>query len=205
MDYDPGKRPWYRISKIESDKLTISSTYLDAFGAGKVVSLSRPVFQHKPVTCMPIKKMYSSLSNSDAPTVTAGPGCPCTTSSQCAGFCYKGSCSAEEIEGVVSSDLTYASFESMILNQFQNSSDPRACGKTYNGRETKCYIVNGQAELVYDSSFSKVSLGNTREYQSVGLGHKEPAVMRDLVYKYKFFSRSVTMNLKGYRKIKRGP
>lgn len=62
--------------------------------------------------------------------------------------------------------------------------------------ETRCYIVDSSAHLVFAESFQTVDQMNTKKYQSVGLGHYEGAVMRDLVAK-NFFVEKSFVNFQG--------
>jgi len=128
-----------------------------------------------------------------------GAGCPCTTSAICAGICYNGTCSSDQVEGVAGADLRYSAFNAKVLAV--SASDSQGCGKSYslNGKTvmTKCYMVNNHAQIVFDEGFMDVSLGNTREYDHVFLGYKEGAVMKDLITKG-FFIRHETKDFQGH-------
>jgi hypothetical protein len=198
-EYDHSARPWYRKPKVHPHVLTVTSTYLDAFGSGKLVSLARPVFKRQPTTCQGVGVLPISEDDSTPHGQLLGPGCLCNVSSQCAALCYKGRCSSEEYEGVTSVDINYAAFETSVIAA--SSGHTRSCGKKYKvqgqDRETRCYIVDSHAQLAYSSDFSDFSDGNTREFEGVGLGYKEGQVMRDLVYRHKFFKRRDTVDFQG--------
>jgi len=182
--YDPTRRPWYRKAAVHPGETTVSSVYLDAFGAGKVVTMATPVFQKKPATCQGSSKGAAK-----------GPGCNCTTSTECFGSCYGGTCSNERIEGVLGVDILYDLMHAQTLSS--TSGHGKSCGKQYDGKETLCYVFDSFAHLIFGKSIKDVSIGDTKEYQSVSLGWKEPAVMNDLVYHHKLFDRIETKSYEG--------
>ena len=184
LAYDPTRRPWYRKSAIHPSEITLSSVYLDAFGAGKVVTMATPAFQKKPPTCQPSTR-----------GAIKGPGCTCATSNVCWGRCYGGTCSAERIEGVLGSDIMYSLLDTQV--GLSTAGHPKSCGAIYNGKTTLCYMFDRFAHLIYGPDLKAASNGDTKAYQAVGLGTKEPEVMRHLVYTHKFFTRIETISHEG--------
>jgi len=192
INYDPLRRVWYRKALVNPHSLTVSPVYLDAFGSGKVVSLSKPVYQQKPTACQAVdtQTLQYTLAQQQGITLN-GPGCACASSSHCEGTCYDGTCSNANVEGVASTDLTYSTLNSQVLARA--STGTVGCGQG----NTKCYIVDDHSHIVFDSSMESVEVGNTREYDHVGLGYKEGGVMRHLTYTHKFYSRTDTTDYQG--------
>lgn len=62
---------------------------------------------------------------------------------------------------------------------------------------TVCYLVDGHADLIFAAHIPFTSDSNTREYEHTSLGHKEGAVMRELVYTHKLFKRKEQVNYNG--------
>lgn len=182
--YDPTRRPWYRKAVNNHGEISVSSVYLDAFGAGKVVTMALPAFQKKPATCQASSKGAAK-----------GPGCSCITSDECSGRCYGGSCSNEMIEGVLGVDILYDQIHAQTLTS--TAGHAKSCGEQYDGKETLCYVFDSFAHLVFGKSLKDADVGDTKQYQSVGLGWKEPAIMNDLVYHHKIFDRIETVSFEG--------
>jgi hypothetical protein len=174
---------------------------MDAMGTGKMVSLARAIYQKPPAT------PADCTMTEEKP-----PGCPCTVDHDCkVGRCYTSNsntiCSADALQGVVSTDIAYGDWDTRVQaawNGISTQAD-RRCGQTYvvntasgeKSYQTKCYIVDDSAHLSWASSFAAVPDGNTKDYQSVGLGRFEGGVMLDLVQRWKFFNRETFVNYQG--------
>jgi len=209
IGYDPTKRGWYRKAKSDAKSsphysgggAILTSVYQDAFGTGKLVSLSRAIYQKPPTTPADCTM-----------TIEKPPGCPCSVDHDCkVGRCYTSNsntvCSSETLQGVVSADIAYSDFNTKVQatwNSVATQAD-RRCGQSYivatasgeeKNYETKCYVVDDSAHLSYAPSFDTVTDGNYRDYQSVGLGRFEGGVMLDLVKKG-FFTRQQFTNYQG--------
>ena len=122
IEYDPTKRGWYRKAKADAKSsphysgggAILTSVYQDAFGTGKLVSLSRAIYQ-KPPTAPADCTM----------TIEKPPGCPCTVDHDCkVGRCYTSSgnmvCSSDTLQGVVSADIAYSDFNTKVQNTWNS-------------------------------------------------------------------------------------
>ncbi|XP_069125986.1 LOW QUALITY PROTEIN: voltage-dependent calcium channel subunit alpha-2/delta-2-like [Argopecten irradians] len=209
--YDPTKRPWYKRTSSAPWKTSISTPYMDAAGVGKINTISQAVFEGMtPRTqkeCLNISK--------------TGPwpgGCKCNVNENCISReCYismargpnrdKRRCATERVEGVTGLDILYDDFHQKAMGSMQASDFRRSCGQNYTcpdnepGCLTRCYLFDSDAFLVMDPEFMVASDLEENKYVRVQLGTKEGEVMKDLIYRHKFFIRNEGTDFQGSCRI----
>ncbi|ELU06451.1 hypothetical protein CAPTEDRAFT_215114 [Capitella teleta] len=203
--YDPSKRSWFLTSASSPLKTTISTAYMDAAGVGKIITISQALFEgmipRKPNQCAHLTPPFPS-------------GCPCRGSSDCiSGYCYvsvapgankeKTRCATERIEAVTSLDILYDRFHMITMRTMEASDLQKSCGSKYNcpdgeyGCQTRCYLFDGSANLITDPDFITANPLDDRKYKGVTMGKKEGEVMKDLIYKHRFFRRTESVDFQG--------
>ncbi|XP_064627789.1 voltage-dependent calcium channel subunit alpha-2/delta-2-like [Lineus longissimus] len=175
--YDTVSRPWYNSALINRGKVAISKVYLDASKIGKVVTFSKNV--HK-----------GPDKNPDPATCAAmpfGDGCRCTANNNCKSqFCFEKICASDMVQGVMGLDLFYDSFYDKVTRHLVDAHNRSVCKSVYSCRyghtcKTKCYVVNGAANLVLDSAFLNVADTDRRLYEDVALSSRHGFVFHMLL------------------------
>ena len=129
--YNPVSRSWYRRSLNAHIKTTLSSPYLDAAGAGKIITISQAVFEGMQNTS---KEVCSKIELGKKPS-----GCHCQRGEDCqSGVCYvskaKGEdvhlprCATNRLIGVTGTDLGYNDFQTKIMQKMKSSNELKSCG-----------------------------------------------------------------------------
>ena len=180
-EYDATRRPWYYRAQHHPGAVSLSTPYLDAGGAGRVTTLSMPIFFGKP--------------SSPAASCTSGPrgaACACSSNTQCtSGYCYDGTCSHAVLAGVVATDFKYPFFQKRALDAISGAiaNKARACDTVYGcptgssavSCRTACYVVDDSALVTVASAFGRAPETDTYTYADVGLGRMHGAVAAALV------------------------
>ncbi|XP_038057398.1 voltage-dependent calcium channel subunit alpha-2/delta-3-like [Patiria miniata] len=202
--YDPTKRPWYHRVITNSDKTSISTAYMDSAGVGKIISVSQAVFEGMPT----IDEEQCDLVDGKKPG-----GCKCSTDADCVSArCYKSKavnltdttrCASVKVEAVTSLDILYNDFHLNVFEIMRDIDMPLSCQFTYPcpdgepGCSTRCYLFDNSANIVIDPQFISISDLDTAKYNRVSLGKKEGEIMRELIYKHRFFFRKETIDFQG--------
>ncbi|CAH1252963.1 CACNA2D2 [Branchiostoma lanceolatum] len=206
--YDPTGRPWYHRAITNPQKITISNAYLDAAGVGKVVTLSRAIFEGMPIPDQ------EECENATAMDKKLPGGCHCERNGEClSDYCYISEspgtnkhlprCASDKVQAVGGLDILYNDFHEHIYGMMQSSDFKKSCGQNYTcpngepGCQTRCYLFDNFANLVTDQDFLSLSNLDEREYHRVSLGRKEGEVMMELIYKHKFFERKEQIDFQG--------
>ncbi|XP_071807181.1 voltage-dependent calcium channel subunit alpha-2/delta-3-like [Asterias amurensis] len=202
--YDPTKRPWYHRVIVNSDKTSISTAYMDSAGVGKIISVSQAVFEGMPI----IADEECDKIEGQKPG-----GCQCSTDDDCVSVrCYRSQrpglsdftrCASVKVEAVTSLDILYEDFHKNVFKIMQDRDMPLSCLDEYpcpdgeSGCMTRCYLFDNAANIVIDPEFINVSDLDTAKYNRVSLGKKEGEIMRELIYKHRFFIRKETIDFQG--------
>ena len=203
-EYVANLRPWYHRAITNEGANVVSAPYLDAFGAGKIVTVAKTFAQpgpQTPGTC------------SGAPSNE--PGCPCATTADCADTdCVQGRCMSPFVQGVLAVDFKYTHFADLMHAAMQDTltgiDASRTCDATYtcsawdaasaSNQNTdctvKCYLIDNNAHLVMDDAFTNAPAGDTYAYSDVPLSRREGSLMQRLVLDG-VFERQSTTNFQG--------
>ena len=65
----------------------------------------------------------------------------------------------------------------------------------------RCYLFDNGAKMVMDPDFVLASPLDSSKYANVQLGTKEGEVMKDLIYKHRFFIRTESIDFQGSCRI----
>ncbi|XP_063400495.1 voltage-dependent calcium channel subunit alpha-2/delta-2-like [Mytilus trossulus] len=209
--YDPTQRPWYKRTSSAPWKTSISTPYMDAAGVGKINTISQAVFEGMPVIS------NDECTNASQNGVPLPGGCRCDLDTDCSSRkCYLSKatkladhrrCATVRVEGVTGLDILYDDFHNKIMESMQASNFNKSCGQIYDcpdkepGCTTRCYLFDSKANLVVDPDFITASNLDKSKYAGVQLGKKEGEVMKDLIYKHKFFIRKETLEFQGTCRI----
>lgn len=116
-------------------KTTLSSPYLDAAGAGKIITISQAVFEG-------MQNVTREFCEKLPPGKKKPSGCHCTLGTECeSGVCYVSKapgvdvnlprCATNRLIAVTGTDLGYNDFQTKIMNKMKSSDDIKSCGNTY--------------------------------------------------------------------------
>lgn len=123
--YNPVSRSWYKRSLNAQTKTTLSSPYLDAAGAGKIITISQAVFEGMQNVTREYceQQIYAKISSQSSKARKLPGGCQCMRSEDCeSGVCYvskaKGlgdtnlpRCATNRLIAVTGTDLGYNDFQ----------------------------------------------------------------------------------------------
>jgi len=195
-EYDPTVRPWYHKGAVARGVPTVSTPYLDAFGAGKVVTLTQAIFEGTdPATTA------GCVGGTAAAAAAAGCACavglktgaaatgdvPAATCSSA--YCFEGRCAHERVEGVLGLDFTYKTFENRVFSHTWAAKDAtsgRSCNSTYacsrDGVKgtclTECYVLDENAHLVVHHKLGEAPAAAEVDYHDLSLGEFEGELVR---------------------------
>ncbi|XP_033124937.1 voltage-dependent calcium channel subunit alpha-2/delta-1-like [Anneissia japonica] len=205
--YDPTKRPWYHRVIVSPHKTSISTAYMDAAGAGKIISISQAIFEGMQT------RNKSECEGNEGGLIIGG--CVCTHDSDCASSrCYvsdapsytdrsRPRCAMERVEAVTSLDILYNDFHNAVYERMEATDNKHSCDQEYlcpdgePGCQTRCYLFDKNANIVIDYDFLKATALDERKYKRVSLGKKEGEVMHELIYKHQFFVRKEQIDFQG--------
>ena len=66
-----------------------------------------------------------------------------------------------------------------------------------NPTKHRCYLFDDSAKLITDPDFLTADSLDESKYKSLSVGQKEGEVMKDLIYKHKFFGRTEAIDFQG--------
>lgn len=207
--YNPVDRSWYKRALNSHLKTTLSSPYLDAAGAGKIITISQAVFEGM----QNVTKKFCSSNNKSKKLVS---GCHCANGNECeSGYCYVSKAPGEDIHlprcsnprliAVTGTDLGYNDFHTKIMEKMKATNElvDRSCSKKYkcpdnlHECETRCYLFDSNAILIVAPEFIKEKDLEEKKYSQVNLGMVEGEIMKDLIYKHQFLVRSENIDFSG--------
>lgn len=233
--YDPSRRPWYFRGFNGGSNLALSTPYVDAAGAGKVITFSRAILEgtkgftlfntFNDSNTQAVKNIMAGVV---AQTINFCQGdnngktrsqCYCFDASTCqSGFCVNNICTNRKVEGVVGMDLQYDTFHQRVSTQLDaactaagSTRCPHQCGSTYTCAigsgtcTTKCYIIDETAQVVYSPTFFGIPSTNDDDYQQIPLSFLEGSVMRDLFINKLAFTRSEVQDYQAVCSFERMP
>lgn len=203
--YNPVSRSWYKRALNSQTKTTLSSPYLDAAGAGKIITISQAVFEG-----------MQNISKETCDNIfhKKPGGCHCNRGEDCeSGVCYvskaKGTdinlprCATNRLIGVTGTDLGYNDFQTKIMSKMKSSDNLKSCGNKYkcpNGLdicETRCYLFDTNAILIMAPEFINEKDLEEKKYSQVNLGMLEGEIMKDLIYRHRFLKRLENIDFSG--------
>jgi voltage-dependent calcium channel alpha-2/delta-3 len=207
--YNPVSRSWYKRALHAWTKTTLSAPYLDAAGAGKIITVSQAVFEGM----LNVSKEYCENQRQNK-TNKIPDGCHCSADDECAsGVCYvskaKGfdinlpRCATNRLIAVTGTDLGYNDFHRNIVNKMKSSDGMKSCGFKYkcpdeiHECETRCYLFDNYANVIIAPEFINEKDLEEKKYSQVNLGIVEGEIMKELIYKHKFFKRSENIDFSG--------
>eukprot|EP00761_Pharyngomonas_kirbyi_P007059 gb/GECH01007068.1/.p1 GENE.gb/GECH01007068.1/~~gb/GECH01007068.1/.p1 ORF type:complete len:1244 (+),score=261.99 gb/GECH01007068.1/:1-3732(+) len=179
--FEPAERVWYERSLANKDKFTISTPYLDANGAGIIITASRAI---------------PELSHHDpGPGCSGEPGCPCEEGSECnSGVCHplNNTCSNGNVQSVVGVDFKYNQFDKEFYKL-------TGCGDIQNVR---CYLMDQHGLLAWAPQFRDVPYpppfdqpSRFYSFKNTFIGRREPGLARDLLMNKQFLERVTRVEL----------
>jgi voltage-dependent calcium channel alpha-2/delta-3 len=187
--YNPVSRSWYKRALNAPTKTALSSPYLDAAGAGKIITISQAVFEGMQNMT---REKCGEYSGKLLPS-----GCLCTKGEDCESqVCYVSKargddrnlprCATNRLIGVTGTDLGYNDFQMKIMKKMQSSDDEgkKSCGKEYKCPDgvhicqTRCYLFDTQAILIMSPEFSNEKDLEEKKYSAVNLGIVEGEIMK---------------------------
>ena len=141
-------------------------------------------------------------------------GCHCNNGDECAsGVCYVSKalgfdinlprCATNRLIAVTGTDLGYNDFHRNIVNKMKASDGIKSCGFKYKCPnqiqecETRCYLFDTNANVIVAPEFINEKDLEEKKYSQVNLGIVEGEIMKDLIYKHKFFKRSENIDFSG--------
>ena len=203
--YNPVSRSWYRRALNAQTKTTLSSPYLDAAGAGKIITVSQAVFEGM----QNVTRQYCEQIKGKLPG-----GCHCMRGEDCeSGVCYvskaKGvdinlpRCATNRLIAVTGTDLGYNDFQKKIMEKMKASDNVKSCGNKYlcpdgiHQCETRCYLFDTNAILIVAPEFTNEKDLEEKKYSQVNLGIVEGEIMKDLIYKHQLLIRSENIDFSG--------
>ncbi len=200
-------RSWYKRALNAQIKTTLSSPYLDAAGAGKIISVSQAVFEGmQNVT----RQYCETITSNKKPG-----GCHCMRGEDCeSGVCYVSKapgpdihlprCATNRLIAVTGTDLGYNDFQAKIMEKMISSDqDKKSCSRKYKCPdgihicETRCYLFDTNAILIVAPEFKNEKDLEEKKYSAVNLGIVEGEIMKDLVYRHQFLKRSENIDFSG--------
>ena len=180
LQYDPTKRTWFHRAKTHPALVSVSTPYLDAGGAGRVSTMSQPVFFGKDA-------VQSGDGNCTASPGSAG--CNCTSHAQCtSGVCRNGTCASSLLAGVVATDFKYSYFHSRVMATISGAlggGTKGRCGASYSCSDssgssilctTACYVLDTAGLVVASQEFADASPTDEYAFTNVGLGRLEGSI-----------------------------
>ena len=199
----------YRRALNAWTKTTLSAPYLDAAGAGKIITISQAVFEGM----LNVSKELCEQQRLNRSTKIRD-GCHCTVDSECAsGICYVSKapgfetklprCATNHLIAVTGTDLGYNDFHRNIVNKMKSSDGLKSCGFKYkcpdkiHECETRCYLFDTNANLIVAPEFINEKDLEEKKYSQVSLGIVEGEIMKELIYKHKFFNRYENIDFSG--------
>jgi voltage-dependent calcium channel alpha-2/delta-3 len=206
--YNPVSRSWYKRALNAHLKTTLSSPYLDAAGAGKIITISQAVFEGMKNES---REQCNLFALGKKPS-----GCHCKSGEDCeSGVCYVSKapgpdpnlprCATNRLIAVTGTDLGYNDFQAKIMEKM-TSSDPggmKSCSKEYkcpdgfHTCQTRCYLFDTNAILIMAPEFNKEKDLEEKKYSQVNLGIIEGEIMKDLIYRHQFLKRSENIDFSG--------
>ena len=204
--YNPVSRSWYKRALNAQTKTTLSSPYLDAAGAGKIITISQAVFEGM---------QNVSISHCNQITSMKKPsGCHCLKGEDCeSGVCYVSKaagedthlprCATNRLIAVTGTDLGYNDFQTKLMKKMKSSDEVKSCGYKYkcpdnlHECETRCYLFDTNAILIVAPEFINEKDLEEKKYSQVNLGMVEGEIVKDLIYRHGFLVRSENIDFSG--------
>jgi voltage-dependent calcium channel alpha-2/delta-3 len=207
--YNPVSRSWYRRALNSWTKSTLSAPYLDAAGAGKIITISQAVFEGMLNVSKEFCEQQMFNKSNKIPD-----GCHCRVGDECSsGVCYVSKavgfdinlprCATNRLIGVTGTDLGYNDFHRNIVSKMKASDEIKSCGMKYSCPnkiqqcETRCYLFDTNANVIVAPEFINEKDLEEKKYSNVNLGIVEGEIMKNLIYKHKFFKRSENIDFSG--------
>jgi len=198
------------LFRSAQSKTTLSTPYLDAAGAGKIITISQAVFEGM----QNVTNEHCANSTHNNPKSKLPDGCHCAEGDDCvSGVCYVSKapgentnlprCATNRLIAVTGTDLGYNDFHKNIMKQMQSSDMRKSCGHKYpcadkqHECETRCYLFDTSANLIVAPDFIKEKDLEEKKYSQVNLGMVEGEIMKDLIYAHRFLQISETIDFSG--------